>query len=264
MIRANPIGRFFRAVTFAQDRSIWRQLKGEAPHLPAEALAKAGRTPMGTGKKFLLAIGAWVGLPAIAGAWIAQERINEHNARPDIEFNPTNIGKDLANMSARGLDRDITGLTAKLETQRHRADQKWTGDPCGVEAAGPTVVGDAVQWQVNTEGITSPCDVRLKIGEYAYTYPAVLRPKPQIRITREQIGPFRYHINIRGPIGDSTVLFGPKLGCGARKLGGGVRISEDWMRFTVDTRGMREPACPAQVRVEGGAHPQVKTISLAR
>lgn len=229
--------------------------------------ARPPRKPMGTGKKILLAVGAWVGLPAIAGAWIAQERINEFNARPEIEFNPTATGGDMVNISVRGLDRDITGLATVLETQRHRADQKWTGDPCGVEAADPTVVGDAVQWQVNTEGIVSPCDVRLTIGGHPYTWPAVIRPKadndrPQIRVTREQIGPNRYHVNIRGPIGDSQVQLGLQRGCGARKLGGGIRISEDWMQYTVDTRGMRGAACLGRVRVEGGAHPFVDTIRL--
>ena len=239
-----------------------------APQLPGPSdsagRARPPRKPMGIGKKVLLALGSWMGLGMVAGAWVTQQRIDEHNARPRIEFNPTVAGEDLVNISARGLDRDITGLTAVLETQKHRADQKWTGVPCGVKVADPTVVGDAVQWQVNTEGITSPCDVRLTIGEYPYTWPAVMRPKPQIRITREQIGPNRYHINVRGPIEGRRVRFGPQTGSGAQVLGRGERISEDWMRFTVDTSGMSEPTCPAQVRVEGGAHPQVKTISLAR
>jgi len=209
-------------------------------------------------------IGTVMTLGAIVGAWNAQQRIDEHNARPDIEFMPTATGGDMVNIKARGLDRDITGLNAVLETQRHRADQKWTGVPCGVEVADPTVVGDAVQWQVNTEGITSPCDVRLTIGGHPYTYPVVIRPKPQIRVTREQIGPNRYHINVRGPIEGRRVRFGPQTGSGAQVLGRGERISEDWMRFTLDTSGVSESNFLGQVRVEGGAQPIVKNISLAR
>jgi hypothetical protein len=256
LLRANPIGRFFRAVTFAQDRSIWRQLKGEVPP----------RRTMGTGKKILLALGALAGLQGMAGAMIAQELRAEQEARPDIEVTATATGRD-AMIKARGLDRDITGMTAVLDFQRHRADKRWTGDPCGVTAIGPAVVGDTVQWQVNTEEGFAPCDYRLTIDGVPFTYwkpGGLIRPRADSRfsVTREQIGPNRYHVNIRGPIGDSQVQLGLQRGCGARKLGGGIRISEDWMQYTVDTRGMRGAACLGRVRVEGGAHPFVDTIRL--
>ncbi|MBI5699360.1 hypothetical protein HZC35_03495 [Candidatus Saganbacteria bacterium] len=150
MIRANPIGRFYRAVTFAQDRSIWRQLKGEVPP----------RRAMGTGRKILLALGAWMGLGAMAGMYSAQQSIEQYQARPKIAVEPIVESENIIRLNVRGLDRDIANSNVRMGLEKG----------CGAKMLGKRMVDEMVQFRVDLSGMVSSCDVRLMVDGQPFTY----------------------------------------------------------------------------------------------
>lgn len=150
MIRANPIGRFFRAATLAPDHSIGRQIRGEAPL----------RRPLGTGKKVLRALGAWAGLGALGGVVDAQQRIEVFNARPKIAIEPTMESESIIKVNVRGLDRNIASLNVKMGLEKG----------CGAKKLGKRTIDEAVQFRVDVSGMVKACDVRIFIDGKPYTF----------------------------------------------------------------------------------------------
>lgn len=122
--------------------------------------ARPPRKPLGTGKKILLALGAWMGLGAMVGMYSAQQSIEQFQARPKIAVEPMVESGNIIRVSVRGLDRDITHSKVKMGLEKG----------CGARVLGKRIIEEAVEFRVDVRGIVKSCDVRILIDDNPYTY----------------------------------------------------------------------------------------------